>query len=180
MALVLTLTAEHGYLLLSLGAIAFECVLIGIVVVGGARRKIFTQQFMENHFGEAHSKHYKEPINPEGYPDMGTGRYSEKLSYNDWVYFNNAQRAHYNLVEQVASVLALLAIGGISYPVPAAIFGWIYFVARLFYCWYVSSQGAKHPLRRVGAFLGDIALVGGFVLTIMTAVKVIGYEDSKA
>ena len=177
MSLILTLTPEHGYLLIALGLIAFECLVVGFVVAGAARGKVFNKQFMETNFGDLHFQHFKEPINTQGYPDMGTGRYAEKLSYNDWVHFNNAQRAHYNFVEQIGSILALLAIGGIVYPVPAAIFGFIFFVARFFYCWYASAQGAKHPLRRVGALLGDVALLGAFVLTIMTAVKVLGSTE---
>jgi hypothetical protein len=33
------------------------------------------------------------------YPDMGNGRYSEKLSYKEWFEFNNAIRVHYNYIE---------------------------------------------------------------------------------
>ena len=29
-----------------------------------------------------------------GWPDSGDGRYSQKLSYEDWMEFNKAQRAH--------------------------------------------------------------------------------------
>jgi len=43
----------------------------------------------------------------EGYPDMGNGLYASKLDEEDWVTFNNAQRAHYNYLEGVASILAL-------------------------------------------------------------------------
>jgi hypothetical protein len=32
-----------------------------------------------------------------GYPDMGSGRYSAKLSDEEWIKFNNYQRAHYNV-----------------------------------------------------------------------------------
>jgi hypothetical protein len=32
-----------------------------------------------------------------GYPDMGNGRYAAKLSDDDWLKFNNYQRAHYNV-----------------------------------------------------------------------------------
>jgi len=38
---------------------------------------------------------------------MGSGLYASKLDEEDWVTFNNAQRAHYNYLEGVASILAL-------------------------------------------------------------------------
>jgi len=40
-----------------------------------------------------------EQVNKEGYPDMGSGRYSDKLSWKDWYYFNLAQRCHMNYLE---------------------------------------------------------------------------------
>jgi hypothetical protein len=33
--------------------------------------------------------------------DMGSGRFSDKLSYAEWFEFNCAQRGHYNFIEQV-------------------------------------------------------------------------------
>ena len=50
------------------------------------------------------------------YPDMGSGRYSAKLTDEQWKDFNNAQRAHYNYVEGVASAITLQLLGGIFYP----------------------------------------------------------------
>ncbi len=35
----------------------------------------------------------------DGYPDLGSGVYSEKLSYKDWFNFNLSQRAHFNFLE---------------------------------------------------------------------------------
>lgn len=44
---------------------------------------------------------------------MGNGRYSQKLSYFDWLYFNKAQRIHYNYVEVIASIIGFILIGGL-------------------------------------------------------------------
>jgi len=45
-----------------------------------------------------------------GYPDTGSGHYSNKLSYKDWYRFNVLQRIHLNYVEGInlgsASVIA--------------------------------------------------------------------------
>mmetsp|Transcript_6084 Transcript_6084/g.6692 ORF Transcript_6084/g.6692 Transcript_6084/m.6692 type:complete len:178 (+) Transcript_6084:20-553(+) len=162
------LTSDHAVLLLAIAAICFECVMIGFVVVGRARTKVFTEEFMNTHFHETHFTHTHETIKKGGYPDMGNGRYSEKLSYKDWLHINNAQRAHYNFVEQITPTVVMLLIGGIIYPIPAAAFGWTYFVARIFYCFYASEKGASHPLRRVGALLGDIPILGAFILSVMS------------
>ena len=53
---------------------------------------------MKKNFGTVHQQEINEQIKKGGYPDMGNGRYSEKLSYSDWIKFNNAQRAHLNFV----------------------------------------------------------------------------------
>ena len=49
--------------------------------VGKMRGKIFNKEFMDKHFGEVHQNELKEEIQRAGAPDMGSGRYSEKLSY---------------------------------------------------------------------------------------------------
>ena len=42
------------------------------------------------------------------------GRYSNTLSYKDWYQFNNAQRVHYNLVENIASIITLHLCAGVQ------------------------------------------------------------------
>ena len=49
--------------------------------VSKMRAKIFNKEFMDKHFGETHQKELKEEIQRGGAPDMGSGIYSEKLSY---------------------------------------------------------------------------------------------------
>jgi hypothetical protein len=39
---------------------------------------------------------------------MGQGRFADKLSDEDWVRFNSAQRAHYNYLEGLASIISCL------------------------------------------------------------------------
>lgn len=169
----LTLTPEHGWLLLSLVLIAAECITIGFSVVGKARTKVFTKQWMETHFGKQHQEQIGAPVSHFGYPDMGNGRYTEKLPYNDWLYFNNAQRAHYNLIEQITTAFILLLVGGIAYPLYAAFCGFTFFIARILYCFYVSKEGAKNKLRGIGAILGDIALLGGLMLAVLSGFEII-------
>lgn len=71
--LVLALTPQYGYVLLAAVAISLELLVIGFVFPGAARSKIFSKAFLEEHFGKDAPQ--------GGYPDMGSGRFSEKLSY---------------------------------------------------------------------------------------------------
>jgi hypothetical protein len=68
------------------------------------------------------------------------------------------------------SILFIL-IGGIYFPVYSWIQGIIFFVARLFFTAYVSLKGAAHPVRIAGALLGDISLLTGFILSVISALK---------
>jgi len=54
---------------------------------------------MTDNFGEIHKKATGKEVEEGGYPDMGSGVYSMKLSYKDWYDFNNGQRVHLNYVE---------------------------------------------------------------------------------
>lgn len=49
------LTSEFGWVLLAAALVAFECVLIGALIVGGARRKAFPEEFMKN-FEKEHTE----------------------------------------------------------------------------------------------------------------------------
>lgn len=72
----------------------FECFMIGGMLVGRARNKAFPKGWMEQNFQEEHAKFFTEEatktVNKNAYPDVGSGRYSEKLSYKDWYEFNTA------------------------------------------------------------------------------------------
>ncbi len=45
---------------------------------------------MKDNFGELHKTYINEEIKEGGYPDMGCGRYAEKLDYPQWHEFNCA------------------------------------------------------------------------------------------
>ncbi|CAM6002596.1 unnamed protein product [Sphagnum balticum] len=64
---------------------------------------------------------------------MGSGFYSNKLSYEQWYKFNNAQRAHQNFVEWATPTFALLLISGIYFPIESAAIGLGIIVFRLIY-----------------------------------------------
>jgi len=159
-----------GFPLLSIAAIGIQCIVIGFIASMGNRKKMFTQEFMEQHFGEDHWKAFGTRITKDGYPDMGNGRYAQRLSYEDWYNFNNGQRAHYNSVEQVASVVALILVTAFYLPMVAGYLGWTYFVGRIIYTMGYLKAGPKGRL--VGALVMDLPLLALFVTSIYSGIKI--------
>ena len=171
--LSITLEPAHGWVLITTAAIALQCILVGFFVAGKTRLKVFNQEMLETNFGDDHFQSTKQSIKRGGYPDMGNGRYSAKLSYGDWLDFNKAQRVHYNFVEQVASILIFVILGGILHPIEASVIGFTFIISRICYGYYTTPEGSAHPARVVGALLGDICLLAGFGLVVYSGISVI-------
>jgi len=127
---------------------------------------------MKQNFGSEHKTATGFDIEKGGYPDMGSGMYSQKLAYKDWYAFNNAQRAHGNFVEMAPSTLLWVLIAGLYYPIPAAAVGLALFIFRLIYSiGYASDKGPKG--RIVGALGNDLCLLAIFGLSIASGVMLI-------
>ena len=127
----------YKYVALTASLMMFHYIITGFTA-GGARGKIFTPEFMEENFGREHERHYPEGSGVAlskkgGFPDMGSGRYADKLSYKSWFEFNNAQRIHYNYLESVTSIVCWLLIAGMNYPKVAIAFGALYILGRIMY-----------------------------------------------
>lgn len=92
---------EHFQLaVLSATIYSFILIVIGFVVPGRTRGKVFTKEFMANNFEQEHREATGVSVETtNGYPDMGHGRYSDKLPYKDWILFAKSQRTHYNFLE---------------------------------------------------------------------------------
>jgi hypothetical protein len=72
-------------------------------------------QFLDMHREELKDSLTEPVLDPHmGFPDCGSGRYSEKLDYKDWYDFNNAQRVHMNYVEQLPLIMALIFISALT------------------------------------------------------------------
>ena len=99
---------EFGWVVVTCAALAFQIVMTGFIVVGRARSKVFTEVKMSE-FKDEHFLATNQEIKKGGYPDMGNGRYAAKLDYSDWLYFNSAQRVHYNYLEHIASIIAFVS-----------------------------------------------------------------------
>lgn len=88
---------------------------------------------------------------------MGSGVYSQKLSYKDWFNFNIAQRVHLNFVESISTYLVLLLVSGLSYPIIAAILGMCLIIGRIIY----SIGYMISPILRVpGGFISGVSFFG--------------------
>ena len=116
-------------------------------------------------FDEIHQSEVGGKAPQLGYPDMGNGRYAADLSYAEWFSFNNWQRVHYNFLEQLTPVLIWTLIGCFYKPLAAAILGFSVFIGRIFYSIGYCTSPSK---RIVGALIVDLAIVGLFILSIVT------------
>jgi len=129
----MTLPDTYGWVIIAGAVLALELVLIGFCCAFRARFKYFNHEFLDKNFGDMHKEETGHTVPLSGYPDTGSGRYSQALSYKDWYELNNAQRVHLNFVEFAPAIFLTLFLAGIYYPVTAAILGAIIIVARLVY-----------------------------------------------
>jgi hypothetical protein len=65
-------------------------------------------------------------------------------------------------------------LGGLYYPTLSGICGLVFVLARIFYLWYLKPEGSKHPIRTIGAILGDIALIINFILSLLSSIRMMG------
>mmetsp|Transcript_90069 Transcript_90069/g.124333 ORF Transcript_90069/g.124333 Transcript_90069/m.124333 type:complete len:175 (+) Transcript_90069:27-551(+) len=157
----IVLPEEYPYVMGIAAVIAFECLLVGFLVAGGKRQSAFNADFMKQ-FDEQHAAAFPGTKAPKGgYPDHGTGIYSQKLSYADWYTFNLRQRAHKNFIEQLTVVCIFTLLAGLFTPQYAIILGSIYAVGRLIgTLGYIKSAQMRVP----GMILTNLSL---FALEIL-------------
>ncbi len=73
----------------------------GFLVVEVRRAKTYTKEYLDKNYLEEHQKAFpgEKQVPKFGYPDMGNGFYSTKLTYKQWFDLNVAQRVHGNYLE---------------------------------------------------------------------------------
>ena len=101
---------------------------------------------------------------------MGNGLLGNLLDYPAWHRLARAQRAHYNALENVATLITLTLLAGLALPIPAAVFGFIIVVGRLLYGWGYRKWGADG--RIYGVLLVDISLVAQLGMAIYSGVAI--------
>jgi glutathione S-transferase len=126
---------SYAWVLLSVVCICLHCYLQG-VPIGGLRRKFFNKAFFAKHFPHINN-------NESGYPDMGQGRFADRLSDEDWITFNNAQRAHQNYLEALPLIITLVLVSGITYPRLAVFAAGLIIIGRQIYAGSYRKSGSK-------------------------------------
>jgi glutathione S-transferase len=158
------------YVLLAMTIIAFQCFMIPFVYTVRVRAKTFTKEFMQQFWPE-HKEAFPEDTLEKfektiGFPDMGSGYFSKKLEYKDWYNFNNAQRVHYNYLENLQLILILIFIAGLKQPLAALILSCIYFVFRFVYSFGYGIGGPN--ARMYGGLVCGLSLITLFGLSLYT------------
>eukprot|EP01017_Pseudomicrothorax_dubius_P006395 TRINITY_DN11813_c0_g1_i2.p1 TRINITY_DN11813_c0_g1~~TRINITY_DN11813_c0_g1_i2.p1 ORF type:complete len:181 (-),score=3.62 TRINITY_DN11813_c0_g1_i2:46-588(-) len=148
---------NYGLVMLTAAALITECWFQGFPVIF-ARRKHFNNEFMEKNFKEEHTKSVSCEVPVEGYPDTGSGRYSQKLSYKNWLEFNSVQRAQLNFVEVINFIVPATLIAGVKYPLAATMIGGTHLLGRILYSRGYRSKGPRG--RFLGAILNFASVIG--------------------
>ena len=154
--------------LLCIAVLCIECFVIGMVVVGRARSRTFTKEFMAQ-FKDVHAAAFpgSEPA-AGGFPDAGEGRYSDALPYKNWVDFNNAFRTHINFVEMMPIIVGTLVLGGLFLPKVTMWVAIINTIARLVYTVMYVNKGSNS--RILGAVAGSLPL---YIVLVWTTYELI-------
>ncbi|KAJ2804488.1 hypothetical protein H4R20_002485, partial [Coemansia guatemalensis] len=104
------------------------------------------------------------------YPDNGGGRYSDKLSDEDWIKFNNIKRVSDHYTEQVGLVLSMLMMAGLFQPELAASLGATFIFGRFLFGRGYISKGPEG--RKVGGFIASISFLAMMVTAAYNAAKI--------
>ena len=84
------------------------------------RGETFGRNFIdvEREYKGTHEKEVGKDIKMSkfGYPDMGNNRYSDVLSYKDWIKINNAQRCHEHMVAMNPIFFGGAFVSALSFP----------------------------------------------------------------
>ena len=153
----------------------FVCALtcVHYFIVGGLTgigRKAFSQEVMNEKFGELHAKELEgQKISKGGLPDAGNGRYTMELGYATWMKMGQFQRAHLNYHETLLQTLFYILAGGIGWPTTFAILGGVNLLGRIIF---VFGYLKAPRMRFFGVILFMPLLMVLPVLTIVSLVNV--------
>ncbi|CDW77567.1 UNKNOWN [Stylonychia lemnae] len=136
------------YVLIVMVLICGSCLSHGPLVTIQARKRNFGPEFMSQFF-ETHKQFFKSDVNPVGFPDTGSGRYCEQMSYKNWIDFNNAFRCHLNFVEQLPIMMVIIYLAALKQPLAALILSSMYFICKILYTIGYVLKGPN--LRQIGA-----------------------------
>ncbi|PIA14224.1 hypothetical protein COEREDRAFT_82895 [Coemansia reversa NRRL 1564] len=144
--MAIVIGANFGYCVLAAVGISFQCIMAGSAVA--AARKKYNVNF----------------------PDNGGGRFSDKLSDEDWVKFNNIKRVSDNYSEQVGIVLSMLIMAGLFQPKLAASLGATYIFGRFLFGRGYISKGPEG--RKIGYSIAAFSLLGMIITAVYNAAMI--------
>mmetsp|Transcript_28092 Transcript_28092/g.27097 ORF Transcript_28092/g.27097 Transcript_28092/m.27097 type:complete len:108 (+) Transcript_28092:222-545(+) len=106
---------------------------------------------------------------------MGSGRFSQHLSYKAWFNFNVQQRIHYNYLESSTITLVWLLVGGMAQNFGWAAFalGWLHILGRVIYQIGYAMKGPKGRL--IGVVIHTWSNFGLFFTAILSGFRMLGY-----
>ncbi|KAJ1961846.1 hypothetical protein GGI12_003016 [Dipsacomyces acuminosporus] len=145
--MTIVIGSNYGYTVLAAVGIALQAFLTGTAVFR-ARKK------------------YNVP-----YPDNGGGRYSDKLSEEDWLKFNNIKRVSDNYLEQAGLVLTVLLASGLYHPKFSGALGGIYILGRIIYGQGYTAKGPKGRVYGAGLMISAffaMSITAGYSAAITT------------
>ncbi len=172
MTYTIDLHEDYRFVLLTAALVCFHFLITGFFA-GSMRSKLFSKDFMERNFKTEHERYFPGQDVPKGgYPDMGNGRYSQKLTYKEWFEFNTAQRIHYNYLEGVTGLVIWILVGGLAYPWVAVGLGSAHILGRIIFHVGYSLKGPQGRL--VGAIFNAATNLGLMVLGILSPLKITG------
>ena len=115
--------------------------------------KEFLSQFSQMHYealkATGRSDRMSQGPDNLGYPDVGSGHYSDKLTYQQWFNFNVRQRCHKNYLEFLTPAVVFLLIGGLYIPWVSIGAGILFLFGRLGY----TIGYIKQPKLRLPGFI---------------------------
>ena len=164
---------NYKWVMLVASIMMFHFIFTGFAA-GNRRKFAFSDEFMEKNFKEEHEKAFSDgnalqkKLPKGGYPDMGSGRFSDKISYKEWFLFNVGQRIHYHYLESVTSVVVWLLIAGLKYTWVAVAFGAAYIIGRIIFHIGYRIKGPKG--RSIGFLVCMISAVVLFAFSLVSPI----------
>lgn len=142
MTLALEIPKAYGWVIFCVLLVLVQVTVIGFKAMY-ARQKYFTKAFFEKNFPELCKDGGGKIDLRFGYPDVGMGRYADKLSMEEWIEMNNAQRGHLNYLDTIAPVVVFMLVAGLAFTRITLIIQMIYLTARWLYFAKYAEKGPK-------------------------------------
>ena len=169
--LVIMMPVEYPFIILASVLLCLECLMFSYWTIK-ERRRLFTREWLADNFEEEHMQAVSEDtkgnqvpleIPAGGFPDCGEGRFSEKLSYRDWIIFNQTHRVHANFVEGLPAILTIILSSGFLLPALTTLVAYVtIFLRALGFILVINLRGTEgfniSTMKCVSFLLNDLVI----------------------